>query len=175
MAELVVIGYKDEATANGALETLGKLQKDLVVDLAGAAVVTCDAEGKYKMSTPTHATGAGAASGALWGMIFGLLFLIPVAGLVIGGVMGALFGKMGDTGIKQEFISQVRDVLKPGMAGLVIMYRKATPDKTIEALAPFGGHVLKSSLSSDAEAALNTALEGGHPETPAAPEAPAQA
>src|SRR5687768_10542863 len=70
MAELVVIGYDSEATAESALETLGKLQKDLVVDLAGAAVVTCDAEGKYKMSTPTHATGAGAASGALWGMIF---------------------------------------------------------------------------------------------------------
>ncbi len=102
---------------------------------------------------------------ALWGMIFGLLFLIPVAGLVIGGVMGALMGKMGDTGIKQEFISQVRDVLKPGMAGLVIMYRKATPDKTLEALAPFGGHVLKSSLSSDAKAAINEALNPD--ETPA--------
>ena len=76
--------------------------------------------------------------------------------------MGALFGKMGDTGIKkEEFISQVRDVLKPVMAGLVIMYRKATPDKTLEALAPFGGHVLKSSLSADAEAAINETLEGG--------------
>jgi uncharacterized membrane protein len=170
MAELVVIGYDSEATAESALATLGTLQKDLVVDLAGAAVVTCDAEGQYKMSTPTHAPGAGAASGALWGMIFGLLFLIPVAGLIIGGVMGALMGKMGDTGIKQEYISQVRDVLKPGMAGLVIMYRKATPDKTLEALAPFGGHVLKSSLSADAEAAINEALDGG-----AAAEAPAQA
>jgi len=50
------------------------------------------------------------------------------------------------------------------MAGLVIMYRKATPDKTLEALAPFGGHVLKSSLSSDAEEAINEAL---NPETPA--------
>jgi uncharacterized membrane protein len=158
MAELVVIGYDSEATAEAALATLGKLQQDLVVDLAGAAVVVADAEGKFKMSTPTHATGAGAASGALWGMIFGLLFLIPVAGLVIGGVMGALFGKMGDTGIKQEFVSQVRDVLKPGMAGLVIMYRKATPDKTLEALAPFGGHVLKSSLSAQAEEAINEAL-----------------
>jgi uncharacterized membrane protein len=161
MAELVVIGYDNEASANAALATLGSLQKDLVVDLAGAAVVTCDAAGQYKMSTPTHATGAGAASGALWGMIFGLLFLIPVAGLVIGGVMGALFGKMGDVGIKQEFVSQVRDVLKPGMAGLVIMYRKATPDKTLAALAPHGGHVLKSSLSADAEAAINDALDGG--------------
>jgi len=165
MAELVVIGYADEKTADLALEAVGKLQKDLVVDLAGAAVVVADADGKFKMGTPTHATGAGAASGALWGMIFGLLFLIPVAGLVIGGIMGAMFGKMGDLGIKKEYIEQVRDVLKPNTSALVIMYRKVTPDKTLEALAPFGGHVLKSSLSADAETAINEALAG---DTPAA-------
>ena len=160
MAELVVIGYNDEPTAEAALATLGKLQQDLVVDLAGAAVVVADAEGKVKMASPTHATGAGAASGALWGMLFGLLFLIPVAGLVMGGIMGAMFGKIGDMGIKQEYVAQVRDLLKPNTAALVIMYRKATPDKTLEALAPHGGHVLKSSLSGEAEEAINHALSG---------------
>jgi uncharacterized membrane protein len=173
MAELVVIGYNDEATANQAQAALHQLEKDLVVDLAGSAVVVADAEGKYKMTTPTHATGAGAASGALWGMIFGLLFFIPVAGLVIGGLMGGLFGKMGDTGIKQEFISQVRGLLKPNTAALVIMYRKATPDKTLAALQPFGGTVLKSSLSAEAEEAINEALAGDQPA--AAPETAPQA
>jgi uncharacterized membrane protein len=161
MAELVVIGYPDERTAERALATLGNLQQDLVIDLAGAAVVVADADGKLKMGTPTHATGAGAASGALWGMIFGLLFLIPVAGLVIGGAMGAVFGKLGDLGIKREYIEQVRDLLKPNTAALVVMYRKVTPDKTIAAIAPFGGHVLKSSLSTETEQALDEALSQG--------------
>jgi uncharacterized membrane protein len=161
MAELVVIGYPDEATAEAAQATLGKLERELVVDLAGSAVVVADATGKVKMTTPTHATGAGAASGALWGMLFGLLFLIPIGGMIIGGLMGALFGKMSDTGIKDEFVAQVRDLLKPNTAALVVMYRKATPDKTLAALAPFGGTVLKSSLSADTEAAINEALSGG--------------
>jgi uncharacterized membrane protein len=161
MAELVVIGYPDERTAERSLAALGTLQHDLVIDLAGAAVVVADAEGNVKMSSPTHATGAGAASGALWGMIFGLLFLIPVAGLVIGGAMGALFGKMGDIGIKKEFVEQVRDLLKPNTAALVIMYRKVTPDKAIAAIAPFGGTVLKSSLSTETEQALDEALQAG--------------
>jgi len=162
MAELVVIGYPDERTAERALATLGNLQQDLVIDLAGAAVVVADAEGKIKMTSPTHATGAGATSGALWGMIFGLLFLVPVAGLVIGGATGALFGKLGDMGIRREFVEQVRDLLKPNTAALVVMYRKVTPDKTIAAIAPFGGHVLKSSLSNEIEQALDEALsEGG--------------
>lgn len=161
MAELVVIGYPDQRTAERALATLGTLQQDLVIDLAGAAVVVADENGKLTMSSPTHATGAGAASGALWGMIFGLLFLIPVAGLVIGGAMGAMFGKMGDLGIKREFIEQVRGLLTPNTAALVVMYRKVTPDKTIAAIAPFGGKVLKSSLSTETEQALDEALSQG--------------
>ena len=161
MAELVVIGYPDQRTAERALATLGTLQQDLVIDLAGAAVVVADENGKLTMSSPTHATGAGAASGALWGMIFGLLFLIPVAGLVIGGAMGAMFGKMGDLGIKREFIEQVRGLLTPNTAALVVMYRKVTPDKTIAAIAPFGGKVLKSSLSTETEQALDEALSKG--------------
>jgi len=160
MAELVVIGYPDEISANNALAKLGTLQQDLIVDLVGASVVVADSEGKIKTATPTHATGAGAASGALWGMIFGLLFFIPVAGLVIGGTMGALFGKMGDLGIKKEYVEQVRDLLKPNTAALVVFYRKATPDKTVAALAPYGGHVLKSSLSAETEQALDEALQG---------------
>jgi len=163
MAELVVIGYPDEPTAEKALAVLGELQHDLVVDLAGAAVVVADADGKVKMASPTHATGAGAASGALWGMLFGLLFLIPVAGLVIGGVMGAMFGKMGDLGIRKEYVEQVRDLLKPNTAALVIMYRKVTPDKAVEALKPFGGTVLKSSLSAETEQALGEALAADAP------------
>jgi len=87
--------------------------------------------------------------------------LIPVAGLAIGGAMGALFGKLGDMGIKREFVEQVRDLLEPNTAALVIMYRKVTPDKTVAAIAPFGGHVLKSSLSMETEQALDAALTDG--------------
>jgi uncharacterized membrane protein len=41
-----------------------------------------------------------------------------------------------------------------------MVVEKVTPDKAIEALAPFGGTVLKSSLSKEAEAELQEALHG---------------
>jgi uncharacterized membrane protein len=158
MAELVVIGYPDEATADKVLAELGKLQKDMVVQLAGAAVVVKDAAGQLKVTTPTHATGAGAASGALWGMLIGLLFFMPIGGMLIGGAMGALFGKLGDTGIKDEFKQQVQSLMQPGTAAVVMMFAKATPDKTLEALAPYGGTVLKTSLSNEAEQHIQESL-----------------
>jgi uncharacterized membrane protein len=159
MADLVVIGYPDKATAEQAMAKLGELQKGLVVQLAGASIITRDAQGNLHNETPSGATGAGAASGALWGTLIGLLFFIPFAGLLIGGIFGALFGKLSDVGIRDEWRQQVQDVDKPGQAALAFMVVKATPDKTLEALAPFGGEVLKTSLSNDVEEEIQKALD----------------
>lgn len=159
MAELIVIGYQDTATANKALDTLRALQQDLIVELTSAAVVERDGKGKLHSVTPTNAVGASAAGGALWGSLIGLIFLAPVAGLVIGGVTGALVGKAQDVGIKDEFKKQVDDLVAPGTAALVFTYAKATPDKTLDALAPLGGTVLRTSLSADAEQQIQAALD----------------
>jgi uncharacterized membrane protein len=160
VAELVVIGYPNEDTAERVMEELGRLQHDMVVQLAGAATVVKDREGKLKVTSPTHATGMGAVSGGLWGLIIGLLFFVPIGGLLIGGALGALFGKMGDIGIKDEFKEQVRAMMEPGSAAVVMMFNKATPDKTLAALAPYGGKVLKTSLSAEAEQHIDETLAG---------------
>ena len=49
----------------------------------------------------------------------------------------------------------------------------ATPDKAVEAMAPFGGTVLKSSLSKDAEQELQEALHGDDAAATPADAAPA--
>jgi uncharacterized membrane protein len=159
MAELLVIGYPDVETANKALETVGQLEKDLIMQTGGAAVVRKTVEGKVEMVTKTGATGAGAAMGGFWGMLFGLIFLIPVAGLVIGGIMGAMMGTISGWGVKDEFRKRAADVLKPGTAALVVFVSKATPDKALAALAPFGGELLRTSLSEDAEKEIQHALD----------------
>ena len=78
--DLVVIGYPDEATAEKAYEGVGQLQHDLVMQVAGAAVVVKDADGKAKMVTKTGATSWGALMGGFIGIFIGLLFLIPWVG-----------------------------------------------------------------------------------------------
>ena len=130
------------------------LQGDFVVDLQGLAIVTVDAEGKSHVETPQKIVGMSAASGALWGMLIGLLFFVPFIGLALGGLMGGLFGKLGKSGINEEFRSQVNSLLEPGKAAVVIMASKITEDKFADRMKPFGGSLLKTSLSEDDEKEL---------------------
>jgi uncharacterized membrane protein len=95
-----------------------------------------------------------------WGVLFGMLFFVPFLGMAVGAGLGALMGKVEKTGIDKEFQRQVRDMLQPGTSALFLVVEKVTPDKAVEALSRYGGTVLKSSLSKDAERELQDALHG---------------
>ena len=161
MSELIVIGYDNQNTATQAYNKVLDLNKDFVVTLSGLAIVTVDADGKSHVDTPRKIVGVSAASGALWGMLIGLLFFVPGVGLLLGGAMGALFGKLSQSGVNDQFRSQVQEMLTPGTSAVVIMTSKITGDKFTDAMAPFGGTVLKSSLSEDDEKELAAELADG--------------
>jgi len=161
MSELIVIGYDDQASATQAYNQVLVLAKDFIVKLTGLAIVNVDAEGKSHVETPQKIVGVSAAGGAMWGMLIGLLFFVPGVGLLLGGAMGALFGKLGKTGVNEQFRSQVQDMLKPGAAAVVIMAEKITEDKFADAMGPFGGQVLKTSLSEEDEKELASELAEG--------------
>jgi uncharacterized membrane protein len=158
VSELIIVGYDDHDTARKAYEQVISLQNDYVVDLAGLAVVRVDTDGKSHVDTPGKVVGGSATSGALWGMLFGLLFFVPFAGALIGGAMGALMGRLAKSGINAEFRDRVNAMLTPGRAAVVIMASKLTQDKFTEAMKPFGGEVLQTSLSAEDEKDLAEGL-----------------
>ena len=98
-------------------------------------------------------------------MVIGLIFFFPLAPVVAvaGGVMGAALGKADDLGVKDDFKQRVQDQVKPGTSAVLVVVRKVTVDKFLEALEPYGGTVLQSSLSHDAEQTLMKALHGDNP------------
>ena len=161
MADLVVIGYPDEATAAAAADEARRLAADLIIQPDAIAVIVRDEDGTYHTSTSHHAVGGGATWGMFWGFLFGLLFFIPVFGMAIGAGMGALMGHLTKSSIDKAFRDQVRDMLKPGTSALFLMLEKVTPDKAVEAMSKYGGTVLKTSLSKDDEKDLQDALHGG--------------
>ena len=119
MADLVAIGYPDEATAEAAADEARRLARDLIIQPDAIAVIVRDKDGSYHVHTTHHTVGAGATWGMFWGFLFGLLFFIPVFGMAIGAGMGALMGKLTKTSIDKQFQDQVRDMLKPGHLGAV--------------------------------------------------------
>ena len=160
MADLIAIGYPDEATATQAADEARRLAQDLIIQPDAIAVIVRDKDGDYHVRTSHHAVGAGATWGMFWGFLFGLLFFIPVFGMAVGAGLGALMGKMAKTSIDKQFQDQVRGMVQPGTSALFLMLEKVTPDKAVEAMSKYGGTVLKTSLSKDDEKELQDALHG---------------
>ena len=169
MADLIAIGYPDQATAEAAAEEARRLAQDLIIQPDAIAVIVRDEEGGYHVHTNHHLVGGGATWGMFWGLLFGLLFFIPVFGMAIGAGMGALMGKLTKSSIDKQFQDQVRDMLKPGTSALFLMLEKVTPDKAVEAMSKYGGTVLKTSLSKDDEKELQEALHGSGGSRPVIP------
>lgn len=163
MSELVAIGYPDTTTATLAMDEVERLSEDLVIQPDAVAAIIRDESGKFKTVTNAHTVGAGATYGMFWGLLFGLLFFVPFLGMAFGAGLGALMGKVEKTGIDRAFQDRVREMLKPGTSALFMIIEKATPDRAVAALSQYGGTVLKSSLSKDAEAQLQEALHGKEP------------
>jgi uncharacterized membrane protein len=160
MAELVAIGYDDEATAMQAGAEVRRLADQLVIEPDAVAVIVRDGEGKYNVNTSHHAVGSSASYGMFWSPLFGLLFFVPVFGMAVGADLGALMRKVEKTGIDTEFQDRVRRMLKPGTSALFVVVVQMTRGKVLEALRQYGGTLLNSSLSGDGERELQEALHG---------------
>jgi uncharacterized membrane protein len=159
MADLIAIGYRDETTALEAQHEAERLAHDLIIQPDAIAAIVRHRDGKFKVHTTAHAVAGGTAYGMFWGLLFGLLFFVPLFGMAVGAGLGALMGKI-ESGVDKEFLKEVQNLLQPGSSALFLVVEKVTPDKAVDALSRFGGTVLKTSLSKEAEAELQAELGG---------------
>ena len=158
MSDLVVIGFDDEFKAQEVRLTLLKLQKEYLIDMEDAVVVTKNDKGKVKLHQSYDLTTSGAVQGSFWGLLVGTLFLNPLLGMAVGAGAGTLTGAATDIGIDDNFMRQLGETLKPGTSALFVLVKKSTPDKVLEELKQFEGKVLRTSLPKDAEEKLQEAL-----------------
>ena len=157
MSDLVAIAYPDLATARQVTSNLGEAQKAHLIQLEDAVIVESQAGGKIKLHQPSGA-GLGAAGGALWGGLIGLIFLVPLFGMAIGAASGAAAGHFTDTGVDDKFMKQLGQQLAPGAAAVFVLVRESTPDKVLPRISQYGGHVMHSSLSDEAETRLRESI-----------------
>lgn len=177
MSELIAIAFDDEATGFEMRTELVKMQKEYLIELEDAVVVTRPTADDIQLHQATNLTAAGAIGGGFWGTLVGLVFLNPLIGAAVGAASGALAGRFSDVGINDDFMREVGNSLQPGGSAVFVLVRKMTADKVLARLEGFGkrGRVLQTSLSDEVEEQLRQALSGGVAAAPAvaAPSDPA--
>ncbi|MDH6112443.1 putative membrane protein [Kitasatospora sp. MAP12-15] len=159
MSNLFAISYPNLSTAQQVRDEAIALQKQKLMDLEDVVVVERRDDGKIKLHQAGSTTGLAAASGALWGGVIGLLFFMPFLGAAIGGATGAAVGAATDIGVDDNFMRQIAEKLQPGSAAVFLLVRSATADKVVPALAGYGGEILQTSLSREADEHLREAIK----------------
>jgi len=160
MATLTAWKFSTPQGADLALEKLGQLQSQQLINVQDAAVVSWE-EGRKKPKTrELHDTKkAGALGGGFWGLLFGLIFFVPILGLAVGAGMGALFGSMADVGISDAFIKSVREQVTPGTSALFLLSSDAVFDRVRSEFAGSDAELISTNLTAEQEAKLREAFE----------------
>lgn len=174
MSALTVLKFPSADGADQLLGTLQNLQRQQLISVDDAAIVTWPAGAKKPKTRQLNSlTGVGALGGAFWGMLFGLLFFVPILGLAIGAGIGALAGSMGDVGIDDNFIAQVRQKVTPGTSALFLLTSGAVMDRVLEAVKGIPLDLVSTNLPADQEARLRAAFaeEDSESTTAATPDA----
>ena len=158
MATLSVLKFDTSEGAGARLTKLEALQKQQLITIQDAAIVTWP-QGKTKPKTQQlHSlTGQGALMGSFWGLLFGLIFVVPFLGLA-GAAMGALAGKFTDYGIDDNFIRQTRDKVTEGTSALFLLTSGAVVDKVVEAMKGQTFEILSTNLPQEKEDELRAAF-----------------
>ncbi|MDS9467053.1 DUF1269 domain-containing protein [Paracoccus sp. MBLB3053] len=163
MSDLLVIAFDDETTAFELRSELVKMQKEYLIQLEDAVVVTRPTAEDIQLHQAMNLTAAGALGGGFWGTLVGLVFLNPLIGAAVGAASGAIAGRLTDIGINDDFMREAGHSIVPGGSAVFILIRKMTADKVLARLESFHlrGRVMQTSLPDDQEEKLRAAFAGG--------------
>ncbi|GIK75416.1 MAG: membrane protein [Chloroflexota bacterium] len=158
MSHLVVLAFDDAGEAEKVREALRQQQKQGLVSLDDAAIVSRDAEGKLSVKNEvSRATMVGTGIGALLGLLLGGFFF-PLTGLALGALGGAGVGALTGLGVDGKFVKDVKESLKPNSSALFLIVRDADETAVLALLRNYQGRVLQTTLDSATEENLRRAL-----------------
>lgn len=162
MSHLIAISFVDKFAAEQALLQLRSLEKEYLLALEDAVIVTRDEKGRVRLQQSVDLAASGALSGGWWGMLVGLIIAGPL-GLVLTGIFGAAFGALAgslqDYGIDDRFMSEIGHKLKEGRSALFVLLQDATYDKVLDKIKDLRGEVIQTSLTKENEEELKAVLE----------------
>lgn len=163
--DILAIVLDKPTRANEVLLALANLQSEGKVKMHDAVIVAKGDDGKARVLETTDVTPTkGALGGAWWGLFGSLLVGGPAAlGVILGGVAaGALYGKLVDRGLEDDWVKGMADWIDPGTSALLLLVDHDFDPAVVGELRRFEGtgEVAYTTLPSEARAEIEAALSG---------------
>jgi uncharacterized membrane protein len=140
---LAAISFDDDLKAVEFMTAVTRLARDGKLGLRDAVFVVKDADGKTHIRETTDLQpGRTALSAGLWSGLLGLLLGGPFGMLIAGGVgagAGAVTAKLVDVGVTDEFVAQLRDMVRPGTTTVAVLADDVDADAVLVELHRFEG------------------------------------
>jgi uncharacterized membrane protein len=168
-SELFVVCYPTADVADQVLQEFRHLEAAHLLRLEDFVIVSRADDGRLSIQRGVHRKLKDTALGLLVGAVLGKWFGVPLLGASLGAAGGAIANRLPDTAIDERFVRELTQRLAPNtsaMFGLIPRYSAdrvlSAPDKVVPELGRFGGTVLHTSLSAEAEESLQAAFDEAH-------------
>jgi len=163
--KLIVLGFDSALKAHEALMAATRLMTEGEILLHDAVFVFKDVSGETRVQETTDVTpGQAALDGAFWGLLFGTLLAGPVGALVGSALTagtGALMARVIDTGVPDERVQELRQIVTPGTTALALLVSHIHVEALVAELKRFAGaRVVTTDLPEATVAAVREALAG---------------
>ena len=154
---LVAIVFDKPSRASEVLVNLMHLQQEGALRLGDAVVIAKDESGRAQIHetvdiTPTR----GALMGGWWGLLAGL-FVGPLA-IAGGAAVGALYGKLVDKGLADDWVRQMADWLDAGRSALLLLVTLENEAEVLRELGRYDGEVAATDFPERLRRELEQAL-----------------
>jgi uncharacterized membrane protein len=134
--DLYIAGYDDPAAAKADFDALKKAQRQGIVFIDGAILISRDADGTMHVKeSGDHDVFKGSTIGVAGGLVVGL-FAPPLLGaMVVGGLLGGVIGKLVKHHQEKDIEKDVEDTIPPGTSGIVAVFEEIWVDEVERQLA----------------------------------------
>ena len=123
--DILIAGYSDPDSAKQDYDALKKAQREGLIFIEGAILVSREADGKITVKeTGDHDVFKGATIGVAGGLVLGL-FAPPLLGaMVVGGLIGGVIGKLTKHHQEKGLEKDLEDTIPPGTSGVVAVFEE---------------------------------------------------
>jgi len=145
---LWAIGYDDMGRANQVRDEITKLGWcEHYLTLEDVAVVVRHPDGSFTLEREPFPTASNILGCTAVGFLAGLVLGAPLIGATVGAMVGgAGSAASAAVGIRDDFVEEVKSLMKPGTSALFVLDCEGEMDVILHAIRGLGGTVLKTNV-----------------------------